>query len=67
MTFTAPILAVSRSSSFRKESLALCRDGDIEPAQVGILFNNFHKVIDVGNLEIHIFRIDAFGSNFSLK
>ena len=51
----------------KRNHLLFVGDGDIEPAQVGILFNNFHKIIDIGNLEIHIFRIDAFGPKLFVK
>ena len=51
----------------KRNHLFFVRDGDIEAAQVGILFDHFHEVIDTGNLEIHILCIDSFGFELLIK
>ena len=51
----------------KRNHLFFVRDGDIEPAQVGILFDHFHEVIDTGNLKIHILCIDSFGFELLIK
>ena len=43
------------------------RDSDIETSQIGVLLDNFHKIIDLRNLEVHIFCVDTFGFELLVK
>ena len=41
------------------DDLLFVGDGDIQPAEVGILLHDLHELFDAGNLEVDILGVDV--------
>ena len=50
-----------------RDDLLLIGDGDVQSAQVGIFLYYFHEVLDAGNLEVDVFRVDVLGGELFVE